>query len=113
MVMELAKGVEVLGPVSAEHASILTPQAQAFVAMLHRCFNARRLALLQRRVTRQIDIDNGAFPGARQGAFNGATESGSRWARVRQSRQLRAAVYARGSDAFFCQRRVWVGRDGQ
>jgi malate synthase len=36
-------GIEVLAPVTSEFAPILTPEAVAFVARLHRACNARRL----------------------------------------------------------------------
>ncbi|MGN6562012.1 MAG: hypothetical protein ACTHMU_05065, partial [Thermomicrobiales bacterium] len=38
------QGVEVLGPVSPEFAEILTAEALAFVARLHRAFNPTREA---------------------------------------------------------------------
>jgi len=41
-------------------SEILTPAAQAFLTELHRKFNDRRLALLERRVVRQQEIDEGA-----------------------------------------------------
>lgn len=52
-----------MGAVTPEHASILTVEAQRFVATLHRCFNARREELLHRRVSRQYEIDGGKLPG--------------------------------------------------
>lgn len=55
-------GVQVLGPVTVEQAAILSVPAQAFVATLHRCFNQRRLELLQRRADRQLEIDAGRLP---------------------------------------------------
>jgi malate synthase len=55
-------GVEILAPVSAEFAEILTPEALQFVAKLQRAFNARRQALLQKRVERQAEIDAGQMP---------------------------------------------------
>lgn len=62
MTIHCAPGVSILGPVSAEHAAILTPEAQAFVALLHRCFNARRLQLLAARDSRQKELDAGRLP---------------------------------------------------
>jgi malate synthase len=41
-------GVEVLAPVPAEYQSVLTPEALAFVAALHRAFDGRRRELLAR-----------------------------------------------------------------
>jgi len=55
-------GIEVLAPITTEFAQILTPEAIAFVAKLHRALNARRLELLERRKTRQAEIDAGRLP---------------------------------------------------
>jgi malate synthase len=44
------------------HAEILTPAAMAFVAGLHRRFDARRLTLLADRVARQQRYDAGELP---------------------------------------------------
>jgi malate synthase len=41
---------------------ILTPDAVAFLTELHRKFNDRRIALLERRAVRQQEIDEGALP---------------------------------------------------
>jgi len=41
---------------------VLTPEALAFVAGLHRRFDARRQALLEARLARQRDFDAGALP---------------------------------------------------
>ena len=49
-------------PVSPEYATILTPEAIAFVIALHRKFNRRRLELLQKRAERQTRIDAGERP---------------------------------------------------
>ena len=57
-----ADAVSINGPVSAEFAEILTPEAVAFVAALQRQFNARRLTLLQKRAERQVRIDAGERP---------------------------------------------------
>ena len=43
-------------------AGILNPQAQAFLADLHRRFDERRRELLQRRVARQQEIQGGKMP---------------------------------------------------
>ena len=48
-------GMQVTGRFSPEYAEILTPEALAFLARLHRNFDARRLQLLQRRAQRQLD----------------------------------------------------------
>lgn len=56
------EGLEVLGPVSSDLASVLTPEALNFVATLHRTFEGRRQDLLQRRMQRQEEIDSGRLP---------------------------------------------------
>ena len=58
----LPAGVEIKAPVSPEFAQILTPEALALVAKLHRAFEPRRQELLQRRVARQAEIDAGKMP---------------------------------------------------
>lgn len=55
-------GVEITGRVTPEYATILTPDAVAFVAKLQRNFNARRKELLQKRVERQAELDAGKMP---------------------------------------------------
>ena len=54
--------IELRFPETAEVTQILTPKAIEFLAALHRNFNARRLALLARRVERQAEIDAGKLP---------------------------------------------------
>jgi malate synthase len=58
----LPAGVSISGRDTPEFAPILTPDALAFVAALHRQFNARRLDLLARRAARQKQFDAGALP---------------------------------------------------
>jgi malate synthase len=48
--------------ISPAYASILTEEAVAFITKLHTQFNGRRLDLLEKRVARQIEIDNGKLP---------------------------------------------------
>lgn len=60
--MRTAPGVQILGQVTPAQADILSLPAQAFVATLNRCFNARRIELLQRRDQRQREIDAGKLP---------------------------------------------------
>jgi len=55
-------GIQVEAPVSSEFATILTPEALAFVASLQREFNATRETLLARRVERQAELDAGVLP---------------------------------------------------
>ena len=62
MSVQTIPGVAILGPVTAEQASILSPEAQLFVATLHRTFNPRRKELLKRRDERQKDLDAGRLP---------------------------------------------------
>lgn len=53
------QGVSILGNVNNEHRKILTKEAVAFLALLHRTFNNTRKSLLERRVARQAEIDRG------------------------------------------------------
>src|SRR4051794_34399482 len=57
-----ADDVEILAPVTPEWESILTPEALAFVAALHREFNPRREELLARREARKGRLDAGELP---------------------------------------------------
>ncbi|HEX9398311.1 MAG TPA: malate synthase A [Burkholderiales bacterium] len=54
--------VVVSGRVTNEFAQILTPEALAFVANLHREFDRRRQELLARRAARQKEFDAGKLP---------------------------------------------------
>ena len=56
------EGVSVTAPVSDEYATILTPEALAFIAGLARLFDERRQELLQRRIERQAEFDQGKLP---------------------------------------------------
>lgn len=53
------QGVSILGNINNEHRKILTKEAVGFLALLHRSFNDRRKALLERRKVRQAEIDRG------------------------------------------------------
>jgi malate synthase len=55
-------GVEVLAPPPPESAAILTPEALAFVAKLHRAFDGRRRELLAARARLQAELDRGWLP---------------------------------------------------
>ena len=57
-----APSIQISAPVTPDFARILTPEALAFVAGLHRSFNARRLELLAAREARQTRIDVGEMP---------------------------------------------------
>jgi malate synthase len=58
----LARPAEVTAPVQGRAAEVLTPEALAFLAELHRRFNARRLELLAARQARQARWDAGESP---------------------------------------------------
>ncbi len=56
------EGVSIVGNINTEAQKILTPEATAFLALLHRSFNATRKGLLQRRAIRQAELDKGVLP---------------------------------------------------
>jgi malate synthase len=58
----LPENVSISGRVTPEFAPILTPEALAFLAKLHRQFEPRRRQLLGRRAERQKEFDAGALP---------------------------------------------------
>jgi malate synthase len=60
--MRTLDGIAVRGPVAGRFAEILTPEALAFVARLHREFNPVREELLARRADRQARLDAGELP---------------------------------------------------
>jgi len=60
--MNLPAGIQINAPITAEYARILTPEALALVAKLHRAFEPRRRELLKARVARQARIDAGDMP---------------------------------------------------
>jgi malate synthase len=60
--MALPAGVQINAPINADYATILTPEALALVAKLHRAFEPRRQELLKKRVERQARIDAGEMP---------------------------------------------------
>ncbi|TAK87357.1 MAG: malate synthase A [Betaproteobacteria bacterium] len=55
-------GVSISARITREFAQVLTLEALAFVAKLHRQFEARRQELLARRAARQKQFDAGAWP---------------------------------------------------
>lgn len=55
-------GVEISAPIAGGCETILTPEAQAFIAKLARTFESRRQELLQRRIERQQEFDQGKLP---------------------------------------------------
>ncbi len=60
---DLVHGVAILGSDQPRSSEILTTEALAFVADLHRSFNPRRLELLEARRERQARLDAGEQPG--------------------------------------------------
>lgn len=56
------QGVSISGKITPEFAQILTPEALALVAKLHRKFEVRRQELLARRAARQKEFDTGKLP---------------------------------------------------
>ena len=62
---ETLAGIEVVGRVDGQDA-LLTPAALAFLAGLHRRFEAGRQARLAARVERQARYDAGALPDFRE-----------------------------------------------
>ncbi|KAI5303968.1 hypothetical protein KEM56_007004 [Ascosphaera pollenicola] len=57
----LLKDVAILGSYNDSHKKILTREATAFLALLHRTFNPTRKALLEKRKIRQAELDRGAL----------------------------------------------------
>ncbi len=57
-----AQGVSISGRITPEFTQILTPEAVALVAKLHRQFETRRQELLARRAARQKEFDAGKLP---------------------------------------------------
>ena len=62
MSLNLPAGVQITAPIKPEWEFILSNEALAFVAKLHRAFEARRQELLKARVARQARIDAGEMP---------------------------------------------------
>jgi malate synthase len=60
--MNLPQGVEIRAPLKPGFEAILTPEALALVARLHRSFNPRRRELLARRTERAKRLDAGERP---------------------------------------------------
>ena len=58
----IIQGVSILGPLNDQTRKILTKDAIAFLALLHRSFNAKRKELLHRRDIRQAELDKGVLP---------------------------------------------------
>ena len=62
MTATLPEGVALTGEITPAFAQILTPEALAFVAKLHRAFEPRRQQLLLKRAERQKAFDAGTLP---------------------------------------------------
>ncbi len=62
MALQLPAGMQINAPVTPAFEAILTPDALAFVAKLHRSFESRRQALLAARVERTKRLDEGERP---------------------------------------------------
>lgn len=58
----ILQGVNIAGPINDFNQKILSRDAVAFLALLHRSFNTTRKELLQRRVIRQAELDKGSLP---------------------------------------------------
>jgi malate synthase len=55
----ILREVNILGELNDKNRHILSKDACVFLALLHRTFNERRKALLQRRMIRQAELDKG------------------------------------------------------
>ena len=60
--LPLPAGMQITAPLQAGYETVLTPDALAFVAALHRTFNGPRQTLLAARRARQARIDAGEMP---------------------------------------------------
>jgi malate synthase len=60
--LSLPQDVAITGAVKPGHERVFTPDALAFLAGLHRRFEARRREILQQRSERQARFDGGALP---------------------------------------------------
>jgi malate synthase len=62
MSLDLPAGMQINAPIRPGYETILTRDALALVAKLHRAFEGRRQELLQARRDRQARIDAGEMP---------------------------------------------------
>ena len=58
----IIQGVNIAGSITEFNKKILSKDAVAFLALLHRSFNATRKDLLRRRDIRQAELDKGSLP---------------------------------------------------
>lgn len=56
---QILQDVNIFGRLNDQTRQILSKDATIFLAVLHRTFNARRKALLERRLVRQAELDKG------------------------------------------------------
>ena len=59
---QFPRGIAIKAKLGPRYREVLTPEALAFVADLHRTFDARRLELMQARKAQQARFDAGALP---------------------------------------------------
>ena len=110
--LTLPQGVNVQGELSEGFEAVLTEDALAFLAALHRRFNARRRELLARRDVRQVEFDAGIMPDflsdteeIRFGAWKVAPtpeDLQQRWAEITGpvDRKMMIGALNSGADAF-------------
>jgi malate synthase len=58
----LLKEATILGPLNDKTSKVLSKEAAVFLVLLQRTFNQTRKSLLQKRVTRQAELDRGVLP---------------------------------------------------
>jgi malate synthase len=58
----ILQGVNIAGSITDFNKKILSKEAVAFLALLHRSFNGTRKELLQCRAIRQAELDKGVLP---------------------------------------------------
>jgi len=61
-ISSILQGVSISGTITDFNKKVLSQDAVAFLALLHRSFNGTRKELLQRRVIRQAELDKGQLP---------------------------------------------------
>ena len=59
---QILREVNILGPLNEQTRKVISKEATVFLALLHRTFNKTRKELLQRRETRQAELDAGKLP---------------------------------------------------
>ena len=86
MSLNLPAGVQVNAPIHPRFDEVLTHDALALVAKLHRAFEPRRQELLKARVERQVRIDAGEMPD-----FLPETHCPRRWSAVARKPPVRSS----------------------